>query len=87
MCIRGVASGFSLVVPSFASSSASSFPAMPVWARTLCMWTLCGVQYICRTVVAMSSLFGWWCCDVGWWMWLLIKYMMLMLSVNMCMSI
>ena len=80
MCIRGVASGFSLVVPSFASSSTSLFPVMPVWARTLCMWTLCGVQYICRTIAAMSSL-------SEWWMWLLIKYMLLRLSVNMCVSI
>jgi hypothetical protein len=65
MCIRGVASGFSLVVPSLASSSAISFPMMLVWARTLCMWILCGVQYICLTIAAMSSLSGWWCCDVG----------------------
>ena len=30
VCIRGVVSGFSLVVPSFARSSAISFPVMPV---------------------------------------------------------
>jgi hypothetical protein len=65
MCIRGVAFGFSLVVPSLASSSTISFPMMHVWARTLCMWILCGVQYICLAIDAMSSLFGWWCCDVG----------------------
>ena len=42
MC--GVCSGFSKVVPSFASVSASSLPEMPVWALTLCMWILWGVQ-------------------------------------------
>jgi hypothetical protein len=66
MCIRGVASGFSLVVPSFASSSAISFPVMPVWARTLCMWISYGVQYICRTIAVVSILSGWWCCVVRW---------------------
>jgi hypothetical protein len=66
MYIRGVASGFFLVVPSFASSSAISFPVMPVWARTLCMWISCGVQYICRTIATMSSLSGWWGCVVRW---------------------
>jgi hypothetical protein len=35
MC--GVLFGFFMVVPSFASSSAKSFPVMPVCARTLCM--------------------------------------------------
>jgi hypothetical protein len=42
MC--GVCFGFSMVVPSFANSSASSLPVMPVCARTLCMWILWGVQ-------------------------------------------
>lgn len=51
MC--GVVVGFSLVVPSFASMLAISFPVILECARTLC-----GVQYICRTMVAMSSLFG-----------------------------
>ena len=87
VCMRGVASGFSLVVPSFANSSASSLPVMPVWARTLCMCILYGVQYICRTIAAMRSLSGWWCCDVGWWIWLLIRYMLLRLSVNMYVSV
>jgi len=62
VCIRGVDSGFSLVFPSLASSSAISFPVMPVCARTLCMCILCGVQYICRTIAAMSNLSGWWMC-------------------------
>ena len=43
-CMWGVADGFSLSVPSLASVSAFSFPMMPVWARTLCMWIRCGVQ-------------------------------------------
>ena len=42
MC--GVLVGFSLSVPSLASVSAISFPVMPVCARTLCMWIMCGVQ-------------------------------------------
>ena len=32
----------------------------------------------------MRSLSGWWCCEVGCCMWLLIKYMLLRLFVNMC---
>jgi hypothetical protein len=56
MC--GVLVSFSLVVPSFASVSIVSFPVIPECARTLCMWILCGVQYICRTMAAISSLFG-----------------------------
>ena len=35
MC--GVCSGLSKLFPSFARSSANSFPVMPVCARTLCM--------------------------------------------------
>jgi hypothetical protein len=66
MCTRGVASDFSLIVLSFASLSAISFPVMYVWARTLCMWISCRVQYICRTIAAMSILSRWWCCVVRW---------------------
>ena len=33
---------FFLVVPSFASVSAISFPVMPEWARTLCMYFVWG---------------------------------------------
>ena len=36
MC--GVLVNFSLVVPSFASVSAISFPVILEWARTSCMW-------------------------------------------------
>ena len=57
--MRGVLVGLSLVVPSFASVSAVSFPVIPECAHTLCMWILCGVQYICCTIAAISSLFGW----------------------------
>jgi hypothetical protein len=45
MWMCGVSSGFSKVFPSFANSSASSFPEMPVCARTLCMEILWGVQF------------------------------------------
>lgn len=63
MC--GVLVGLSLVVPSFASVSVILFPVIHECARTLCMWTLCGVQYICCIMVAISNLSGWWCCEVG----------------------
>ena len=56
MC--GVVSGFSFSVPSLASVSAISLPLMPMCAFTLCMWIVCGVQYICRTMAAMSNLSG-----------------------------
>jgi hypothetical protein len=74
MWMCGVLSSFSLVVPAFASSSANPFPVMPKCARTLCMWILCGVQYIFLSMAAMSSLSGWWCCDVGYCIWLFIRY-------------
>lgn len=45
MCMPGVLVAFSLVVPSFTSVSAISFPVIPKCAFTLCMWTLYGVQY------------------------------------------
>ena len=38
-------------------------------------------------MAAIRSLSGWWCCEVGCCMWLLIKYMLLRLFVNMCVSI
>ena len=87
MWMWGVCSGFSRVFPSFASSLASSFPRMLVCARTLCMKILWGVQYIFLTMAAMSNLSGWWCCDVGCCMWLLIRYILLRLSVKMFVSI
>ena len=46
MCICGVLFGFSLSVPSLASLSNISLLLMHVCARTLCMWIICGVQYI-----------------------------------------
>ena len=86
-CMWGVGVGFSLSVPSLASVSAISFPMMPVWARTFGCVIVCGVQYIWCIMAAMSSLSGWWCCEVGCCMWLLIRYILLRLSVNMCVSI
>ena len=38
-------------------------------------------------MVAMGTLSGWWCWDVGCWMWLLIRYMLLSQFVNMCVSL
>ena len=35
----------------------------------------------------MRSLSGWWCWEVGCCMWLLIRYMLFRLSVNMCVSV
>ena len=35
---------------------------------------------------AIRSLSGWWCCEVGCCMWLLIKYILLRLSINICVS-
>jgi hypothetical protein len=58
MCMWGVVDGFSLRVPSLASVSVISFPTMLECARTLCMWIVCGVQYICCMMVAMSKLSG-----------------------------
>ena len=68
VCMHGVLVGFSLSVPSLARVSAILFPIILTCARTLCMWMVCGVHYICRTIIVISSLSGWWCCDVGCWM-------------------
>ena len=38
-------------------------------------------------MVVMRSLSGWWCCEVGCCMWLLIKYILLRLFVNTCVSV
>ena len=38
-------------------------------------------------MTAISNLSGWWCCDVGCLMWLLIRYILFRLSVNMWVSI
>ena len=58
VCMRGVLVGFSLVVPSLARVSTISFPVMHGCALTLWMCMVCGVQYICLTIVAISSLSG-----------------------------
>jgi hypothetical protein len=51
---------FTLSVQSLASSvSRILFPVMPECARTLCMWIVCGVQYIWCIVYAIYNLFGW----------------------------
>ena len=38
-------------------------------------------------IVAMRNLSWWWCCEVGCCTWLLIKYMLLRLFLNMCVSV
>ena len=43
LCMWGVAGGFSLSVPLFASVSAISFPVMPIWGLTLWMYIKCGI--------------------------------------------
>ena len=58
MWIRGVVSGLSCSVPILASVSAISFPLMHVCALTLCMWIMCGVQYIWLMMAEMSSCLG-----------------------------
>ena len=37
-------------------------------------------------MAAMSNLSGWWCCGVGCCIWLLIRYRLLRMFVNMCVS-
>ena len=60
---------------------------MPICALTLCTWIMCGVQYIWLMMAVMNSLSGWWCWDVGFCIWLLIRYILLRLSVNICVSL
>ena len=47
VCIRSVVVGFSLSVPLLASVLKISFPILPKCVRTLWMWNMCGVLYIC----------------------------------------
>ena len=63
LCVYGV---LWLVSPSLENVSAISFLVLPECALPLWMWIMCGVQYICCTISAISNMYGWWCCDVGW---------------------
>ena len=65
MCMQGVLAGLYLCASSFDIVSAILFPAMPIWALTLCMWILCRVQFIWCTIATISSLLKWWCCKDG----------------------
>ena len=56
MC--GVVVGFSWSVPSLASVSAISFSLKLECARTLWMWVVCEVQYICFVMLHLRVCWG-----------------------------
>lgn len=73
---------WSLCTPSSVEAYTLSFPVMVV-----CVWTFVEdilglVQYDWCTIIVVSSLFGWCCCEDGCLMWFLIRNRMLRLSVN-----
>lgn len=86
VCILGVLVCLSSRATLLTSWSAMSLPIMHVCALTLCIVILCVDQVMWLTIADMSSLSGWLCWDDGCRMWLCIRYMLLRLSVNMCMS-
>ena len=69
--------------PLFASVSANLLPSMHVGARTLCMVVLCWDLMMKCTIDA--TILGWLCWVDGRLMWLFKRYILLRLSVNMCM--
>ena len=71
-----------LSTPSFDRASTPSFLVMVVCEWTLWMDIWGWVQCNWCTITTMSSLFGWWCCEDGCLMWLLIGNIFLILSVN-----
>jgi hypothetical protein len=74
----------SILLPSFASLSASLLPIIFVWALTLYRYVL-AVRFLSMfTMDASIVLSGWLFCSVGCLIWVLMRYSELRLSVNMC---
>jgi hypothetical protein len=74
----------SILLPSFASLSASSLPIMLV-----CALTLCRVAWVARSfsnfiIKTSIVLFGWLFCCVGCFIWVFMRYRELRLFVKIC---
>lgn len=86
MCMHGMGIMVPLVVPWVASESAMSFPLILVWALTFWIVILCLNYVMYWTIDAISSLSIWLCWEDGCLTWLSMKWMLLRLSVKICMS-
>jgi hypothetical protein len=74
----------SVLLPSFASFSASSLPMMLVCALTLCRVVGATRFFSNFTIKASIVLFGWLFCCVGCFIWVFMRYRELRLSVKIC---
>jgi hypothetical protein len=72
----------SVLLPSFASFSASSLPMMLVCALTLCRVVGATRFFSNFTIKASIVLFGWLFCCVGCFIWVFMRYRELRLSVK-----
>jgi hypothetical protein len=74
----------SILLPSFANFSASSLPLMLVCALTL--WKVVGAvrSFSSFTIKASIVLSRWLFCSVGCFIWVLMRYRELRLSVKIC---
>jgi hypothetical protein len=76
----------SILLPSFANLSASSLPMMLVCALTLCRVVGAARSFSSFTIKANIVLSGWLFCCVGCFIWVLMRYRELRLSVKICAS-
>ena len=80
----GMSFSRSILLPSFASLSASLFSLMLVCALTLCR--IVGAMRFLNsfTINASMVLYGWLFCCMGCFIWMFIRYRELRLSVKIC---
>jgi uncharacterized membrane protein YfcA len=74
----------SILLPSFASLSASSLPMMLVCALTLCKVVVATRSFSSFTINVNIVLSGWLFCCVGCFIWVFMRYREFRLSVKIC---
>jgi hypothetical protein len=74
----------SILLPSFASLSASSLPIMLVCALTLCRVVGASWSFSSFTIKVNIVLSGWLFCCVGCFIWVFMRYRELRLYVKIC---
>jgi hypothetical protein len=82
--LRGMSFSRSILLPSFASLSASSLPMMLVCALTLCRVVRASRSFRSFTIKANMVLSGWLFCCAECFIWVFMRYRELRLSVKIC---